>query len=211
MIGFLLRHPIAAAAIGLPSKGSTNISTNAVRFSTKIGLNENSQQEGSEVNAFRHTLWQATITARYGTGIAEEIGNAHEDNPFAISGSKFSTFFSTLEKADETIDLLNNAIGRNIGAANPNANMKELSLITLDYFKKNGLWTATAVTDKKGNIIGYTISQTKISQDQYNYAKGIIQNLNSDGFAPSEQLTQDKATQEKYEMILRAITSHLHY
>ena len=61
-LGFSLRHPIAALSIGLPKKGSTNISTNSVRFSTRIGLEENTQKEGSQVNAYRHTLWQAEIT-----------------------------------------------------------------------------------------------------------------------------------------------------
>src|SRR5690606_28839901 len=56
MIAFSVRHPIAAASIGTPSKGSTNISTNAVRFSTRIGLTENDLHEGSQVNAFRHVL-----------------------------------------------------------------------------------------------------------------------------------------------------------
>ena len=45
-LGFSLRHPIAALSIGLPKKGSTNISTNSVRFSTRIGLEENTQKEG---------------------------------------------------------------------------------------------------------------------------------------------------------------------
>lgn len=86
--------------------------------------------------------------------------------------------------------------------------MKELALLTLDYFKENGLWTATAVTDKKGNITGYTISQTKISQKQYNYAKGIIMNLNSDGFNSSEQSARDQVVREKNETFMRIIISN---
>ncbi|MNY71433.1 hypothetical protein D3C86_2097760 [compost metagenome] len=46
IIGFSKRHPVMAGTIGLPEKGSINISTNSVRFSTRIGLFENDQKEG---------------------------------------------------------------------------------------------------------------------------------------------------------------------
>ena len=64
---------------------------------------------GDEANAFRHALWQATIANRYGNSIATQVGNAHEDNPWALSNIK--TTFSTLKEADQTIDLLNNRVG----------------------------------------------------------------------------------------------------
>ena len=38
-------------------------------------------EPGSENGAFRHTLWQATITPEFDTRTEEEAGNAHEDNP----------------------------------------------------------------------------------------------------------------------------------
>jgi hypothetical protein len=37
-------------------------------------------KEGTRVNAFQNTLWQATITNKYNPEIAIEIGNAHEGN-----------------------------------------------------------------------------------------------------------------------------------
>jgi RHS repeat-associated protein len=203
MIAFGVRHPIAAASIGTPSKGCTNISTNSVRFSTRIGLNENAQHAGSQVNAFRHVLWQAEITQEFGTSIAKQVGNLHEENAFAANGSNFKTSFNTLSKADETIDLMNNVIGRSIGAANPNANMQELALKTLDYYKENGLWTASPVTNDRGKVTGYNISQSKLSQEQYDAAKGIIQGLNGNGFTQSEQQKRDADTQKKIDRINR--------
>ena len=195
-LGFSLRHPIVALSIGLPKKGSTNISTNSVRFSTRIGLEENIQKEGSQVNAYRHTLWQAEITKKIGSSVAKQIGNAHEENPFAVTRRNLKTTFSTLAKADETIDLLNNIIGRSIGETNPNANMKELALKTLDYFKEKGLWTATAIT-KDGKTIGWNIAQTKLNKEQYNNAKSIIQGLNENGFTPAEhQMRVEEAKKE---------------
>jgi RHS repeat-associated protein len=186
MVGFSIRHPIAASAIGLPSSGSHNISTNSVRFSTRIGLEENTAKEGSEVNAFRHVLWQSTITLKFGNNIAHDIGNAHEDNPYAGDDFVSGTVFPTLAKADETIDLLNNKIGRAIGNGNPNADMQYLSLLTLEYFKVYGLWTATSIVNKKGEITGYQVTQTKISLSTYNNAKQVLNTLNEFGHTTSE-------------------------
>ena len=39
-LGFALRHPVIAIDVGKYKHGSTNISTNCVRFSTTLGLNE---------------------------------------------------------------------------------------------------------------------------------------------------------------------------
>lgn len=126
-------HPLIAREVGWVITGlplgmhSTNISTNAVRFSAGFGLNENSAHEGSQVNAERHTLWQATITAKYGSDIATQIGNAHEDNPNVDLSVRSFSGKGALEQADQTIDLLNNQIGRSIGEANPGASMAQLA------------------------------------------------------------------------------------
>jgi RHS repeat-associated protein len=196
-LGFIARNPIAGAKIGLVSSGSTNISTNAVRFSTRIGLQENGRHEGSQVNAFRHVLWQSTITNQFGGSVAKQIGGAHEENPFAISGGS-QTSFKTSAGADESIDLLNNVIGRKIGADNPNANMQELALKTLDYFKENGFYTSTKQEDGT-----YTIGQTKITDAQYNNGLETINGLNKRGFTSSEQGARDAAAKKKIEQIDR--------
>ena len=73
MVQFLLRHPIIAANIGESKRGSNNISTNAARFADSLGLREDSSNEGTQVNAVRHATWQATITSRFGGGIAKEV------------------------------------------------------------------------------------------------------------------------------------------
>ena len=70
------------------------------------------EERGSENGAFRHTLWQATITSEYGESIAKQVGNAHEDNPFVNLSNRT---FSNVDDADRTVDLLNNIIGRDIG------------------------------------------------------------------------------------------------
>ncbi|WP_280694815.1 hypothetical protein [Chryseobacterium sp. H1D6B] len=187
MIAFSIRHPLASSSIGLPKPGYTNISTNSVRFSTRIGLNENAQHEGSQVNAFRHVLWQAEISGELGSSIAKQVGNLHEENAFAATGSNFKTSFKTLSEADQTIDLMNNVIGRAIGDVTEGKDMQFRAMVTLEYYNQNGLWTASPVTNKDGGITGYTISQTKLSQEQYNEAKKTLQTLDANGLNSNER------------------------
>ena len=111
---FALSHPLIAAEIGYWIKGSTNISTNAVRFATRNDVL--SGGDGAESNAFRHTLWQSYITNRHGIEIATSIGNAHEENPDVNLRNRR---FRTQLDADQTIDLLNNQIGRSLGNTAP--------------------------------------------------------------------------------------------
>ena len=144
-IGFGLRNPLAAIKIGFGvSKGSTDISTNATRFATRgeilYGSTRQQEDRCSENGAFRHTLWQATITPKFGSRVALEAGNAHEKDPFTYLSVRT---FSSLDDADQTVDLLNNQIGRRIGSLNKNVNMKDLALQVLEEFKNNGLYTAT--------------------------------------------------------------------
>jgi RHS repeat-associated protein len=193
---FVMRNVIIAQNIGIYEKGSQNISTNSQRFAGRLGLSEPREMkgEGNQVNAFRHIMWQSEITAQYGAGIARQAGDAHEENPNSASGNNFKTSFKNLSGAggaDETIDLMNNVIGRAIGEATKGEDMQFRALVTLEYFKYTGLWTATPTTDNKGNTTGYTIGQTKLTQDQYNNAKTIINELNGNGRTSSEQKTYD--------------------
>jgi hypothetical protein len=181
---FFLRHPVAGPAIGEVQKGSVNISTVATRFAASTGaLQENDMHEGSEVNAFRHTLWQGMITQQFGDGIAAQAGNAHEENPRALYGltNPVSSTFTSLSAADETIDLLNNQIGRQIGRDNSGASPQQLALKTLDAFQSTGLWVATE------NANGtYGIAQITITNAQYTTAKTDIMSRNDYGFTAAQ-------------------------
>lgn len=141
---FALKNPVIASEIGEYVEGSTNISTNVVRFSTrsvdKSSPSVLSKGDGGQINAFRHVLWQSYITNKHGYEIAMQVGIVHEENP-SVNLSKRR--FSTLSDADQTIDLLNNQIGRSLGgrAAN-NTKMPNMALRVLNEFYENGLYTA---------------------------------------------------------------------
>lgn len=187
--GFMFRHPWIAMAIGSVSPGSTNISTNAVRFSTNdLGLKESKSHEGSEVNAFRHTLWQSTISARYGADIAKEAGDSHEATLASISGDNRANLkFPSEAKADESCDLRNNEIGRSIGKSDDPKKMNELALQVLDYFHSCGLWVVEKQADRT-----WSIFQKTMPDHQYEVAKKRLLQLNENGFDSKQQEARDE-------------------
>jgi hypothetical protein len=184
-----------AIQIGEYKRGSTNITTNSTRFSTRGASKEskssvleepgNMGKEGTQVNAFRHTLWQSTITSKMGTTIAKMVGNAHEENPDAIDNMSETQLsnktFKNSSEADESIDLANNVIGRAIGEANSGSEMNDLALKVLDTFKEEGLWTAVKQEDNTFKMV-----KTKISDEQCKILKEVFEKLDKKGFRPSE-------------------------
>ena len=210
--GFGIRHPIMAAEIGEAKvgRGATNISTSSTRFSTRgesqstkepvLQKTNNGEQDGSQINAFRHGLWQASITAKFGESIAKQVGNAHENNPYANLSKRSFAGENALQKADQIIDLLNNQIGRAIGIANEGASMQEVALATLDYFHDKGLYTASISED--GAV---TVSQTKISDKQYKQLMKVFQNLNNYGMTASEQDALNRRAAEEAKLARQAM------
>ena len=185
---FGLSHPIIALSIGQFKSGSTNITTNAVRFATNdLGLNENSSKEGSQVNAFRHVLWQATITKRYGIDIAREVGFAHEENPNAL-GERYSmehfknVKFATSADADQTCDLLNNIQGRIVGITTTSEKMNKIALDVIDKYYTDGFWTSEQTENGT-----YKISKKKLTKKQYETAKKRLKLLDSDGYTKEQR------------------------
>ena len=195
-IGFGLRNPVATSRIGFGvTPGATDISTNATRFATRgeilYGSKKGQEDRGSENGAFRHSLWQATITSEFGGSVAAQAGNAHEENPFVDLSVRV---FSKLDEADQTVDLLNNVIGRRIGTTYQGANMKELANLVLDEFKNNGLYTVKK--DKDGDWI---VSKTILSFEKYTQLKEVFKGLNENGRTASEQIEVDLKSQKHLE------------
>jgi hypothetical protein len=180
---FAIQHPLAAIKIGSATHGSTNISTNATRFANN--------------NAFRHTLWQASITNQFGETTAKMAGYAHENNPAAVTGIKDPSCLTfsgkgASAKADQAVDLLNNQIGQAIGKDNPGVSMKDLAIKTLDAFKTQGLWTATKQDDDS-----FTIGQIKLTNDQYNKASNVLKTTNENGYTPAQQQQRDQEVEKR--------------
>lgn len=191
-ITFGLKHPIIALQIGQveSGKGNTNVSTNSTRFANAFGLNDDNgldikgrSDEGSQVNALRHLIWQATITNKYGEDIALEIGNAHEeqDNALQRIGNPYRHHYDSLTDADQSIDLLNNEIARKLGASSNDMSMKEITKKMLDHAHENGLNTVKVHNGK------YVIEVQKISDEEYEDALKTLESLDENGFPPGDQ------------------------
>jgi hypothetical protein len=182
---FGARHLNEAAEIGGVEPGSINISTRAARFATNFTLSDEEdaakQNQGSQINAYRHALWQASITRRFGVEIAQEVGDAHEENPRAAM-ARDRRVFSTRLEADEYCDLRNNEIGRAIGQANSAAEMNQLAIQVLEYYRSNGLWIA----NKTSNRPLFTVFQQQISEEQYTQGMEMLREINKYGFNPQQ-------------------------
>jgi RHS repeat-associated protein len=184
--GASLNHPVAASNIGKFKSGSTNITSVSARIARHAAVDgENlSTGIGSERNALRHTIWSATINQEYGSSIAETLTNAHEGIGVAESASVDMNmpFEGDMSLADDIVDFLNNAIGRSITSEGGDLSSLEIAEKTLGVFMDEGLYTASAGSDGK-----ISIQRTKITQEQYDAALKAINQLNDNGFSPSEQ------------------------
>ena len=192
---FAFTHPPTALKIGKAKNWETgeNISNTAARLAINSGVKENDAHEGSQRNALRHGIWQASITQQFGSTIAKEAGDAHEENPNAIT-QKGNILFgeNSFNEADEKIDLLNNQIGRKIGSSlSKDATPKDIAKAVLKEFHENGMYTAEAKLNKDGDYAKTSIVKTKLSNTEYKNALSKINDLNDNG------LTKDQIKKEK--------------
>ncbi|UOO83097.1 hypothetical protein LVJ83_06465 [Uruburuella testudinis] len=205
IIRFIAAHPIAAQAIGMESSESANITSNAIRFARRTGLDDraNGDGRGTQVNAVRHTLWQAAIAARFDPATAEAVGHAYEINPVI---DEAQTDYPSRYAADEAVDLRNNRIGRRIGSERPQTDMKTLALSVLAHFSQEGLWMAEPV--ETNGQTAWRISQTKLNHTQYEAAVRNLGPLNENGFTDAEQRRYENESPSEIEQAIEAIRKH---
>ncbi|MCF7522032.1 hypothetical protein L4G92_08240 [Neisseria sp. ZJ106] len=180
---FVISHPSAAQAIGVPDEAAANISSNAARFALRTGLDDsaNGDGRGTQVNAVRNTLWQAAITAQFNRKLARKIGHANLSDTEWRWGK--TDYFSRLA-ADQAVDLYNNALGRSIGSENPRRSIKQLAFLVLDYYREEGLWTVQQANEGGRTI--WRIAQTKLDEKAYRQALRNLEPLNPNGMTAEE-------------------------
>ena len=173
-VAYAINHPINAAKTGTANIPNWGISKTASNFEVNVaraaGL---TRGEGSQGNAYRHTLWQSMLTVNFGEKQAARIGNVHEES---LPSDMSQRIFGDMSQADQMADLLNNAIGREIGSKNRGASNRELAEAVLNEYKENGLWTVSG-SDKTG----YKVQKTRLTQDQYNAALKEIRTKGKNG------------------------------
>ncbi|UOP04849.1 DUF6973 domain-containing protein [Conchiformibius kuhniae] len=183
LASFALRHPLAALAIGDKHALAPNITSNAVRLSERVGLDNraNGDGRGTQVNALRHSLWQAAIAARFGSDIAQKAGNAYEKSAVLHDSADYPDRY----RADEAADLRNNAIGRRIGSARGGRDMNALAAALLDEYRRNGLWTIAPVKTHGKTV--WRISQTRLDENAYRNALSKLAKLDENGMTAQER------------------------
>ena len=222
-LGLIAREPQKAIEIGYVVPRSTNHSSNARRFSAAkdvlygVTLTDSlknvlkdeygnpvrqEEERGSEKGAFRHTIWQAKITADYGKGIAKQVGNAHEDNPRV---NLYKRSFKDVDEADQTVDMLNNMIGRRIGEIGNTRNMRDLAFMVLDEFRYNGLYTAEP--DEKGV---WQVKKCRLSQEKYDVLKEHYSRVDENGYVP-EELDEAQNYEQKHFITEKKVWDFIEY
>ena len=154
-------------------------------------------------NAVRHVTWQASVTNRFGRGIATEIGNTHEDNPNVNLKQRTFTGEDAGKQADQSVDLLNNIIGRHLGENNPNASQKYLAISALELFHTEGLYTATEHKNKEGEITSVTIGKTRLTDKEYKSAMKRLNETDKDGFSKAQLEKQASDFQKERNMVIK--------
>lgn len=91
--------------------------------------------QDDHTDAFRHTYWNALLTARFGADFAREIATAHEAVPDHTAAS-------------EAMDLHNNEVGRQIAVAHPGASPEELAVLVREAVDSG----RTVVVDRGGDL-----------------------------------------------------------
>ncbi len=191
--GVALRHPIAALLrVGSAKRGETNISSVSSRIARHVAENGNMTKKlGSERNAFRHALWQATITNEFDVGIARRIGNAHEGIGMFESGEVDFNQPLVRDKfvADEVVDFLNNEIGRGIGEGlGKNATQLDIARRVLQVQRSEGFWVVNRAEDGRP----LSISRSRITEEQYNTGLERLDTLDENGFNEEDRQELEK-------------------
>ena len=198
---FAIEHPLIAGEIGEPTRLGTNISSVATRFANNSDFsNKNGLQEVTEINALRHTILSAIITARFGKDIAKEATDAHEDSPdLPSSKQNGSLTFSSEDTADQEADLRNNEVGREIGGNLEGSSNKDIAKAVLNRFKEVGLNVLRVNKDGTFTVINTKIGQTQVNNTLKNYDN----RENDTGLSPDGRKELDEERRKEIEKNLR--------
>lgn len=170
-IRFFLNHPIVGW--DLAPHRSNNLTDVAFNFSDNLVSSVPNNLRSSLANALRHVIWQALITAKYGADIANEAGNAHEENHNVDLNTLDFSGPNAESLADQTADLQNNVIGRHIGRLVTGYDTHDVVNKVLYYLGKYGLY----IVKKNGD----TYHVVKETYDKWEMLRESVDTLDSYG------------------------------
>ncbi len=179
------QYPSAGSRIGDGEKPfSTKLAKTVSRFARHAReTGAFTSRRGGGENALRHTLLNASITREFDAETATIFSNAHEGvGPHADLTVDWSIpFEGNRDYADAIADVMNNEIGRMIGEANPNADIREMAVLVAIEFHANGLYMVFGDEES-----GFRIEKTKITDKQLKTVTSHILSLDENGFSSEE-------------------------
>ncbi len=113
---------------------------------------------GGQIDAFRHILWMALVTIRYGANVARSLGRAYEKgNKWEYQKGKLEEYYLP-DAASMMMDLMNNEIGIEIGQRFPDIRFEDLVQEIKKHILEGNAWKIKKLNpseflDEKGNII----------------------------------------------------------
>jgi hypothetical protein len=118
--------------------------TDSIKKTGLIGADMN----GGELDAFKHSLWMASMSHYIGQKASLKLGKAHEKGNYRsfIKGGQEDGVLP--DKVSSDMDLFNNQAGAQIASDHPKASEDELIQLTIEKLKHGGLKTIK----KDGNV-----------------------------------------------------------
>ena len=131
---WVLFHPFKA-------KSAYRISLEAERVKDSISVvgivgNDNN---GGQLDAFKHSYWTARLTQGIGKGAARSLGKAHEKGNYQSFKKRRLEDGILPDKPSTEMDLYNNWIGISIGSVKGSASRSELVHLVIDAVRKGKL------------------------------------------------------------------------
>ncbi len=130
-----------------------------IKNDSRLDGNEN----GGQVDAFRHAFWLASLAQKLDKQKARSLGKAHEKGNYSNFKNKTLEEGSLPDATACEMDLKNNEVGIEIGSTNKNASPEQLAEIIIDFIKDGKLWVVRKTSD--GRFLN--IDNQIISEEEY--------------------------------------------
>lgn len=143
---WVLFHPLIAKKVFSLSQEAIKATQSLINDTTL-----DSDQNGGQLDAFRHAFWMALITKKYGAKKALSLGKAHEKGNYQFFKKNKLEEGSLPDFESSQMDYLNNDVGIELGKTYNFTNNDELKFIIIDMIKEGKLYILRK--DRTGNFI----------------------------------------------------------
>jgi len=145
-------HPFKAKKAFLLSKEAEKTKDSIANFG-KIGKDNN----GGQLDAFKHSFWMASLTQKIGKNAALSLGKAHEKGNYQTFKKRQLEDGLLPDKPSSEMDLFNNSVGVKVGSQYNKASKKIIIKQLLSSLKQGELRIL-----KKDNLGNFLNCQNKI-------------------------------------------------